>query len=176
MSRKKIDILWLFASMVSYLLMSVMFLLMPLDNMIPSLKDSKILVIVGIGFWLFLILGIVTQIVLANHRKARYRTQRFNGKRNSMKKIGLISFGSNKIAVIADIAMVFSLIGLIISVIRTKAMGYSCYVFLAAFIFTFCMHCILNGKIYYHITHHYESNGKYERTTTHEHKKAEGEQ
>lgn len=176
MDRKRIDLLWLAVSIVSYLLMAVMFLLMPIDNMVPSLKDSRIIVIVGIGFWVFLILGIAAQVILSGRRKAWYRTQHINEKRSSVRRVGLISFFSNKIAVVADIAMVISLIGLVASVIITKATGYTCYVFLAIFSFSFCLHCILNGKVYYHVTHHYESNGKYERNAHNERKKVEGEQ
>ncbi len=177
MNRKKVDVIWLCISIISYFLMSVMFLLMPLDNMVPSLRDSKTTIVVGIGFWGFMIIGIAAQIILAMRWKAWCRLQRISERRSTARKLGAISFGANVIAVIADIGVIISLCGLIVSVIFTDAAGYMCYVFLAAFSFTFCMHCIFNGKIYYHITHNYDGNVKYARTIKiNEHQKIEGEQ
>lgn len=151
MDKKKVDVIWLCVSIVSYFLMSVMFLLMPLDNMVPSLRDSKATIIVGIGFWGFMMIGIAAQIILAMRRKAWYRSRHISERRSSVRKLGVISFGANVIAVIADIGALISLCGLIVSVIFTDAAGYMCYIFLAAFSFTFCMHCILNGKIFYYV-------------------------
>ena len=165
MNRKKIDLLWLYVSIIAFLFVSAMFLLMPLDNNDPSLKVKNATKLIGAGFWGFLIVGIVSQVILSKRRKLWYRIQHINERRGSVRKIGLITFGSNGPALIADIILVVSLIGLIVAVITTKAIGYSCYVFLAIFFFAFCMHCILNGKVYYHITHHYDSNNKYERSS-----------
>ena len=176
MDRKKLDVLWLWISIVSFFLMSATFLLMPLDNMISSLKDSKIVLIAGIGFWSFLIIGIVSQVILAARRRSWYKTQRLSERRSNVRRIGLIVFGFNKLASAADILMIVSLIGMVVSMMFTKATGYICYVFLAMLSFAFCMHCILNGKIFYHITHHYKNNGKIERNTPNEHRKTEGEQ
>lgn len=175
MNRKKVDLLWLYVSIIAFLFVSVIFLLVPLDNNDPSLKVKNTTKLIGVGFWVFLIVGIVSQVILSNRRKLWYRIQRVNERRSSVRKIGLITFASNGPALIADIISVISLIGLIVAVIMTKAIGYSCYVFLAIFFFAFCMHCILNGKGYYHITNHYDSNNKYERSSLSENKDKEGE-
>lgn len=175
MNRKKVDLLWLYVSIVAFLFVSVMFLLMPLDSNDPSLKAKNTTKLIGIGFWGFLIVGIVSQVILSKRRKLWYRIQHINERRGSVRKIGLITFCSNGLALIADIILVISLIGLIVAVITTKAIGHSCYVFLAMFCFAFCMHCILNGKVYYHIMHHYDSNNKYERSSQSENN-TEGEE
>lgn len=176
MERKRLDLLLLCISVISFLLMSVMFLLMPIDNLVSTLKDSKITLIVGVGFWGFLIIGIVAQIILANRRKVWYRIQRLNEKRSSARRIGLLVFASNTPALIADIAALISIIGLVIAVILTHATGYVCYIFLATLSFSFCLHCILNGKVYYHITHHYDKKATHERNSAKDYKYVEGEQ
>lgn len=168
MKRKKYDLLWLWISIISYFLMSASFLIMPLDNMIPELKNIPLTLIAGGVFWGFLIIGAAAQIVLAGRRKAWYKSQHLSEKQSSVRKIGLIAFATGKLAAAADIIAVLSLGGLIIAALLTKAAGYVCYVLLAVFCFAFCMHCILNGKIYHHITHHYKNNN--------EHNKSEGEQ
>lgn len=163
MKSRSIDILWLWISIVSFLIMSVMFLIMPLDNKIPELRSGNASVIVGICFWAFLLIGIFAQVILSLRRKAWYQSQRINIKRSCAKRIGAIAFFSNMQALIADLVGVVALIGLIISAFLTHSTGYICYVFLALLSFAFCMHCILNGKVYYHITHHFDERGIHER-------------
>lgn len=176
MNEKKIDLLWLWISIISYLLMSATFLLMPLDNMIPALREGVLTLVVGICFWFFLILGIVSQIILARRRKAWYVGRRLSAKQSAARRIGLIGFGANTVAVFADLAMVLSIGGLFTSVMLTNATGYICYLFLSTLSFSFCMHCILNGRVYYHITHHYSEKSKSKRDSEKEREKAEGAQ
>ncbi len=145
MNRQK-GMVWLLISTISFFMMSISFLLMPIDFDKNNLKFLGIAV--GVMFWTFLVLGIVSQFVLSSNKKnwlSKNRMRRFSMK----KKIGLISFCQNLPACVADGLTVIGLIGLIISVIVTNGVGFMCYFFLALFVFSFCMHCILNGKIYY---------------------------
>ncbi len=140
---------FLYVSIGSFFLMSVSFLLMPIDFAIKGLQIINSLV--GIMFWVFLALGIITQYILGHSRKKWFlknRIRRFQFEN----KIGLISFFQNPFAIAADIVMLSSLIGLVISVIATNGIGYACYIFMSLLVFSFCMHCILNGKIYFFLT------------------------
>ena len=143
---KKKNYMTLYTSIGSFFLMSVSFLLMPIDF---AAKGQQIFnLLIGIMFWVFLILGIITQTMLNRARKSWFirnhiRRFQFRG------KIGLISFLQNLPACIADGMLVLSVIGLIISIIVTNGIGYVCYIFMSLTVFSFCMHCILNGKIYF---------------------------
>ena len=64
---------------------------------------------------------------------------------------GLLTFGSNREAMIADNVFVGSLLAMILVFVFTKASGYLCYVFITATLFSFCLHCIFNGRIYFHV-------------------------
>lgn len=146
---KKKEIILLYISIGCFFLMSVSFLLMPIDFATKGLQIFNLLI--GIMFWVFLLLGIITQFILGHMRKnwfIRNRIRKFQFR----SKVGLISFVQNLPACIADGIFVISLIGLIISVIATNGIGYACYIFMALLVFSFCMHCILNGKVYYFLT------------------------
>lgn len=150
MKRKQVDVIWLVISIVSFFLMSFSFMLMPVETSSSFGEMSVVSYIAGIMFWLFLITGIVTQIVLFRRRQDWYVINRIRGNR-ICQKIGIISFFKNIYAIISDVVAVISLVGLIISLVATDGTGYICYVFISIFIFAFCMHCVLNGKNYYHV-------------------------
>lgn len=130
---------------------SVSFLLMPLGSETPTESISAYTMVAGLMFWISIIMGIVTQCVLAYRRRDWYAIHRIR-KARSTQKIGLLSFFKNFYAIIADVVATISLIGLVISMIVTQGTGYVCYVFVSLFVFSFSMHCILNGKVFYHIT------------------------
>lgn len=131
--KKKIDFIWILISIVGFGLMSASILFMSTDRWeyFP-----------GILFWTCLLVGITSQIILAVRKKTR-----------PAKKgcIGLICFFRNVPAIIADIIFVVSLIAFVISSKMTHGVGYICYVMLAVCIYTFCLHCIFNGKIFRYV-------------------------
>lgn len=145
--RKNLILFWI--SVCCFFLMSGLFLVMPFDF---AAKQSKIMdLLIGVTFWVLLLAGIVTQIVLAQIRKKwfiRNRVRRYP----FTKTIGVFSFLKNLPGSIADGVLVVSIIGLIVAVFATDGMGYACYVFMALMVFSFCMHCIFNGNIYYFLT------------------------
>lgn len=143
---KKIDWILLFISLISFLLTATSFLLMPMET-----DNSLFTVVCGVIFWLFLIIGIVLQVVLASRRRKWYTSNRIRRSRNKAKSVGIISFFQNIPAIISDIVMGLSVIGLVISVSVTDGTGYICYVCIAVLIFSFSAHCVFNGKIYHHI-------------------------
>lgn len=134
--RKKINISLFVISIIGFLLLSVSFLLMPLNN-----ELSKPNFLAGILFWLSCVIGVVPQILLSlriNHNNSRHG-------------IGLLKFFQNPYAIISDIAFVISVIGLIVAMVLTDGTGYLCYVFISMTVFFFAMHCIFNGKNYFYI-------------------------
>lgn len=141
MLKEKRDFKWLMISNISFFLLSVSFLLMPLEVISPLVTGSM--------FWLFLLIGITSQIVLTVRFKKRCsKNKTWHLQKN---KIGLLVFGQNLYAKIADVSLVLSIVGLIVAMKLTDGTGYSCYIFLAMVVYTLSMHCILNGKIYFYI-------------------------
>lgn len=139
MKRKQIDWILLLVSIACFLIMSVSFLLMTMEDY-PYLP--------GVMFWLGLAFGVALQITLAVRRRIYLKT---NPPKTKKKWIGLLSFGSNIAAIVADISLAISVVAMILAFVFTKGYGYSCYVFIATTVFSFSMHCVLNGKIYFQI-------------------------
>ncbi len=151
MKKDKKDYIWLAASVMSFLLLAVSFLLMPLEVTNTLDGFSIINYLAGIIFWLSIILIIITQIVAAKRRKKWLNSNGIK-KVSSLKTPGIISFFRNIYGVVADIMALISLIGFIAFFFITNGTGYICYVFIALFIFSFGMHCIFNGKSFFVIT------------------------
>ena len=141
MKQRQIDRTLLGISISCFLIMSVSFLLMPIEsiNILP-----------GLLFWLGLFLGIVLQIVLEIRRRAFFKAYSVKCEKMQKPRNGLLSFGSNTLAIIADRSLAISLVAMILAFVITKGYGYICYVFITTTVFSFCMHCVLNGRIYFH--------------------------
>ncbi len=150
MNRKMVDTVWLGISIFFFLMFAVSFLLMPLESEVPTENTSVYSLVAGLMFWSSIIMVIVTQCVLAFRRKYWFETHRIRKVRASQ-KIGVISFFENIYATVADIVSILSFIGFIVSTIVTHGTGYICYVLLSLFVFSFGMHCVLNGRIYYYV-------------------------
>lgn len=133
---------FLFASVVCFFLMSADFLIMPIGNNIEK-NMGWFEILTGILFWLPLIAGVVLQVILSlNYKK------NFNKNIVDNKLFGAISFFKNKIAAVFDVISVISLITFIAMLTFTSATSYFCYILISLFAFSFCMHCVLNGKIF----------------------------
>lgn len=133
--------LLLLVSVACFLLMSVDFLIMPIGNNVE--KNMRWFeVLTGILFWLPLIIGAILQVVLSLNYKKNNKNMIDN------KQFGAISFFKNKIAAVFDVISIISLITFIAMLIFTSATSYFCYILISLFVFSFCMHCVLNGKIF----------------------------
>ncbi len=163
--QNKTDGLLLCVSIAGFFLLSVSFMLMPIDQLgfLP-----------GILFWSGLIIGTALQIILEVRRRSLF--SKYNIKRKTMQKPrnGLLSFACNRIATIADIALLVSLVASVPAFLLTHARGYVCYVCLALLVFSFSMHCILNGRIYFYITNQTNIRQMLEQKTADSTKKGEG--
>lgn len=122
--------------------------LMPLGN---SMKDKTMLIMYcsGAAFWVGL-LGTIYMVLKINRvRKGNHRFNEFFGNR---KQLGLIHFFQNTKAMIADMAMIVSIIALVIAVL-CRANLQVIYFIISMFVFTFGMHCMLNGMNYKYINY-----------------------
>lgn len=139
MRQNKTDRLLLGISIGGFTVLAISFMLMPVEGVgfLP-----------GILFWAGLLTGVVLQIVLETRRNSLFA--KYNVKRETMQKArnGLLSFKSNSLAAVADAFLIISVVATILAFILTKGTGYLCYVCLSALVLSFCMHCILNGRIY----------------------------
>lgn len=143
------DYILFFVSITSFLLFSLSFLLMGLsDSAATGIKSM----IPGIMFWLFLIAGIVIQIILIVRRKKRIIRERTYSIEKP-KNVGIVSFFQNYPALIADCVFFICLISLVFVFIYNPN-GLIGYVILSIGAFSFCMHCIFNGRVYNHIVNH----------------------
>ena len=141
MKQRQMDRILLGISIGGFLLMSVSFLLMPIDSgEITS----------GLLFWIGLLVGAVLQVTLEARRRAFFKSYKVKREKVQKPRNGLLSFGSNREATVADGAMIVSFVAMLLVFVLTKGYGYVCYVMIALTLMSFCLHCILNGRIYFH--------------------------
>jgi len=146
--------------------MSVSFLLMPLQNL---------RIIPGLMFWSGMLAGIVFQVILALRRRAFFKAYGVNRKRMQKPRNGLLSFCSNQEAVIADYATAGSLVFTVLAFVFTRGYGYICCVGLAATALSFCLHCIFNGRLYFHTNNQLKVRQVLEQKRANSRDKGEGE-
>lgn len=112
-------------------------------------KASDFRIVLGyIGavlFWICLIIGYVLLWMISKHRKEFERTNKPAHRFKKSKKPGIIRFLSNKYAMIADVAMVVSLIVTLVFIFIPSLNQNVAVVFVACLIFSVHMHSILNG-------------------------------
>lgn len=131
---------YLIASVISFFVFSVSFLLMPIETRKVINDVNLVSIVAGVMFWLGLVIGSVMQILFCKS----IGKVAFEKKTNP----GLISFFKNKLAMVFDVLLILSGLGLVFSIILTSATGYACYIFVTLTAFCFCAHCIFNGKNY----------------------------
>jgi len=122
--------------------------LMPWGN---AMKDKTMLIMYcsGAAFWVGIIGTIYMALKINRSRKVSYRFNELFGNR---KQLGLIHFFQNTEAMIVDVVMVISLIALIIARLCSANLQVI-YVIIAVFVFSFGMHCMLNGMNYKYINY-----------------------
>lgn len=128
--------------------MSASVFLMPFG--IKMADESMMLTYIsGILFWI----GLLGTIAMAVHiTLSRRRSQGFAKTHPNHKRLGLIHFFQNMPAFICDILMFISLIGFIITRIWVGTTIWP-FIFLSILVFTFGMHCMLNGSNYIYINY-----------------------
>lgn len=148
----------LFAFNIFFLVtLSVSVLLMPYNSKTDGVTDVKILT--GAMFWLGLI-GTVFFASLINYFRSKDKL--FNKAAEKYNKLGLTHFFQNLPAKIFDSLLIIALIGFILSFVFNFTLSVK-FIFISAIIFSFGMHCMLNG-----INFVYVMNKRIRRVKRHE--------
>ncbi len=141
MKRVQTDRTLLALSIAGFSIMSASFVLMPINALefVP-----------GILFWGGLLIGVALQITLEIRRRAFFASYNVKCKTMQKPRNGLLSFRTNTPAKIADYTLIVSIPITVLAFILTKGTGFICYILIALTVMAFCLHCILNGRIYFH--------------------------
>ncbi len=142
----KKDIL-LMKLVVSLLMVSSVSILFAIFADVDGNTANVIMAYAGAGlFWLTLIAGYVLLGVVSGHRKKYDNTQKYSqGHMKVSSRPGAFCFFSNKLAMIADIAMLASFVITLMFIFIPSFNQNVAVFFVAILIFSVHMHCILNG-------------------------------
>ena len=138
MNRKNLYVRLLCLSTAGYAVMSGSILLMP----IPALG-----ILPGILFWLGFLIGLAGQILLT-----RMRVKASPERRTKRKLPCALVFFSGRAARVVDVSLLLLSAATIIVLVCADDDFYGCFVLLAATVFAFCLHCMINGKNYLFVT------------------------
>lgn len=127
-------------------------------------SDSRALVIVlGILFWLLLILG-VTMGLTAAKTVRREMERQGRGKQWSSIPIGLLAFFQSQPALICDVLLILCVIGIVVGQMTKLKYEFIMYVLFAALPLLLNLHCHFNGRTYCYIeTIRKERLGRHEK-------------
>ena len=128
------------------ILMSLSVALMPLGTRYKDITKIPLYAF-GLLFWIGLIGTIIFAVKINTSRK---RSPVFKELYGDKTKLGLIHFFQNRFAIISDSVLFLSIIGLIISRITSNNLNIQ-FILLSILIFSFGMHCMLNGIDYIYI-------------------------
>lgn len=149
--RKKM--LYLYSIFLLVLAISIAF--MPVSSVVKE-HINILLYCTGASFWIGII-GTIFMAVKINYcRKVHIQ---FNEQNIKLKQFGLFHFFQNKKAMIADILLLVSIIGIVINKIMIKNI-FVLFIFSSELLYSFGMHCMLNGINYKYINYQEERNEK----------------
>ncbi len=133
---------------ISLFVLAVSIVLMPIGTANKE-KSFILLIIAGALFWVGFIGTLWTTININMSRRA---SPVFNELYPNLRKFGLIHFFQNKPAIIADIAMFASMVLMIVVKLLDQSNTWQ-FVTIALIVFTFGMHCMLNGINYIYVNY-----------------------
>ncbi len=107
-------------------------------------------VLTGVLFWTGLVFGIVSILLVNKHRKKSEKKKSVDYI-SRIRRTGAASFFSNKLAAKVDIAMVALFILMLVTMFIPAVSQNITLVFVAFFMFSVYMHCMLNGVNYKYI-------------------------
>lgn len=152
--RSKRNIHMIVLSILSYAAASISIIAMSSQssNILDGISVGGLLC--GVCFWAFLLFGILLQIIVSFSVKKwcnRRHTERLPDRK---RKWGLICFFSNTPAVISDLAFFISLL-LFLGLLKfTNGTSIFAYISISMLLFSFCAHCIFNGKNFYYVSNY----------------------
>ena len=130
----------MFISIICFAVSAFSFSLIPFSDFRGNGIEQTIAYMIGGLFWLGLILGLVTTVILGNIRK--------KNSENKSTLPGIICFFKNKRAVQCDITMFVTLILVIISQKLLGIYHWISVILLSITLFSVYLHSILNGSNY----------------------------
>lgn len=146
MKQKAVPKILFFVLIVFMFLFAASFLVMPVAAKRSLAGKSDLLLWNGIWFWTTGLSSLILFEIINQGRKKQLK-----GRKNPKnQKIGIIRFFSNAWAKAADGAFVASLIGLVVVMVFFPQ-SYMVFLFAFISVFTFLMHCILNGENFKYI-------------------------
>ena len=149
MQKKIMDIVLFISSLFFFGLMSCSPLLTHMDQHLEIVDIMDFLP--GALFWCGMISGCICQVVLNIRRKQKLEEKGVRKNQARKGRNGLSCFLKNVPAIISDITCIVSLVGLIVTTVINDGKDYVWLAMLTVFLFTFCLHCIFNGKIYHYL-------------------------
>lgn len=142
----------LIISVIALFLVSVSITLMPFASMQKEKSYTMPLYIVGGGFWLCLIIGYSSLLVLNRRRKKQCGDT--GEKSEDRRRIGLFHMCSNRPAKVFDILAAVSFIALILVFIINSFETQLIFSLMALLFFSLNMHAIFNGSNYIFIKYY----------------------
>lgn len=149
-NRKKAKKLFLI-SYISFFVMSLTILFMPLASSVSNSTNKISLIIVGSVFWLSLVVGICITILLSRTRKEYWKKNHITRQKKRIVR-------SNIISTIALIVGVISLLIFLALIISHNYYSYFLIVLLFLMVFSLCTFCLFNGKNFIYIRQLREEN------------------
>lgn len=134
------------AFVISLLVLSVSIALLPAGELNGELKTVMIWV-AGSLFWI----GLAATVIMAvNINHSRRASPVFRSLYPGLRQFGPINFFRNRPATVADVMMILSLIGSVAALLYANS-NYIKLGTIAVFVFSFGMHCMLNGVNYIYL-------------------------
>lgn len=142
MKASQADRILLGCAMAGFSVLSLSFWLIPLE---------ALGILPGLLFWIGLAAGAASLIFLEIRRRSFFASYRVNRKKMQKPRCGLLTFGSNPEARVADAAMLISIPATLLVMLITHGIGYGCYLCIAVATLAVSLHSIFNGRIYFHV-------------------------
>lgn len=147
---KKFNLVLLIVSTSSFFIASVMLTILRFTGQTMA-ERSALDFAFAIAFWIFLLIGIVGQIILSIQIKIWEKKYSQSQRLKDTLRPGIIAFFRSFPGILSDGAFLLALIIFIIAHIATDGTGIVCYICVSVMFLAFCLHCIFNGKNYYYI-------------------------
>lgn len=139
--------IYYFTSVVALTLMSVVIMFMPWASEQAITTNDNSVRIVGVLFWLLMLLG-YGSFGIANAKRKRFWIKRFGRDIQKNYRPGILSFFANKIAEVFDIMMaIFFVVSLIVAFTRWRNTFFF-IALLALLVWAVNMHSLFNGRVY----------------------------
>ena len=112
-------------------------------------KSMALIYVAGSLFWIGVI-GIAVMLIIIS--RARRADIVFRAKYPDLRRFGPICFFRNLPAIIADVVMILSAVAIVVVCLTVRSVNVR-FAVIALFVFSFGMHCMLNGVNYIYVNY-----------------------